>query len=180
MMICPRQISQRNARRRRRCAGGGFTFVELMTALVIFAMLATAACILLFGALNTNRHVQSLTTAESEIELAMRRMVNNIHEAQTGSIAVGTSTLTLLTQDDPAHGYSNGASVIYSLQADSSNAGQQDLMENDQRYGTNTLVHNVTTFNIALVSGSTALYQVDLVVGTKVKEERHFQVAARN
>jgi hypothetical protein len=110
----------------------------------------------------------------------MRRIANNIREGQSGSITVGASTLATLTQSDPTDGYPNGATVSYFLQADPNNASQQVLMENDQRFGSNILVHNVTTFTVAAVSGIAGLYQIDLVVGSQMIEERHFKVYARN
>ena len=157
-----------------------FTLLELITGLVILAIISTAICTLPFGSMNADRYLRSYTSAQSEIELGMRRIVNNLHEAQTGSITTGTSTLNTLTQSDTLHNLPGGATVAYSLQADPSNTGQQILMENDERYGNNALVHNVTTFNAALVSGVPNLYQIDIVVGSPTIAERHFRVFARN
>jgi hypothetical protein len=53
-------------------------------------------------------------------------------------------------------------------------------MENDQRYGNNAIVHNVSTFTITAVTGAAGLYQIDLVVNSQMTEERHFKVFARN
>ncbi|HUO10469.1 MAG TPA: type II secretion system protein [Phycisphaerae bacterium] len=157
-----------------------FTLLELITGLVIIAIISTAVCTLTLGSMNTDRYLRSTTTAQSEVELAMRRIINNVHEAQTGSVTVGVHTLNTLTQADAPHGYSSGATVAYCLQADPANAGQQVLMENDQRYGNNVLVHNVTTFNVTQVSGISGLYQIDLVAGSAAVSERHFKVFTRN
>lgn len=162
---------------RARCA---FTLVELVLALLVLSVIAVAVCTMTFGAMNDDRYLRSANLGQSEVEMAMRRIANNIREAQTGSITLGTSTLSTLTQADTAHGYASGATVAYSLQTDATISTQKDLMENDQRYGNNVLVHNVTTFNVTAVSGITSLYQVDLVAGSQPVSERHFQVLGRN
>jgi len=155
------------------------TLVELLISVLVLAIVSTAITTLLFGAMNDNRYLESTGTAQSELELAMRRITNNIREAQTGAVVLGTSTLAMTTQPDSADGYPAGATVSYALQ-NSSVTGQKDLAETDQRYGTNVLVHNVTTFTVAAVSGIPDLYQIDMIVGTSPKEERHFKVYARN
>jgi type II secretory pathway pseudopilin PulG len=159
---------------------GAFTLVELMLALLVTLILSVGVCTLTAGALRTDKNVRAIVLGQNEVDLAMRRIVNNIKEAQTGSIVVGTGTLSTLTQPDSADGYSSGATVSYALAADASNAGQNDLVETDQRYGSNVLVHNVTTFSVAAVSGYTSLYQVDIVSGTTPVSERHEQVYGRN
>ncbi len=158
----------------------GFTLVEVLIAVVILAVVSTAIVTMIFGAMNDNRYLQNTGTAQSEIELAMRRITNNLREAQTGSITIGAHTIATLTQADSIDGYPSGATVSYALQVSTTTTGQKDLAETDQRYGTNVLVHNVTTFNAALVSGIANLYQIDVVVGTTTPEERHFKVLARN
>jgi prepilin-type N-terminal cleavage/methylation domain-containing protein len=170
----------------------GFTLVELMVALTVIGIISAAVVVLIEGASNSDSYLRACNTAESEIDIAVRRVANNIMEAQTGSIVVGSAnvtsgsttvasaTLTTLTQPDNANSYPFGVTVIYTLQADPSNPGQFILTENDQRYGTNTLVHNVKTFNIGAVSGFTNLYQIDLVLGGVMANERHFKVYAPN
>jgi prepilin-type N-terminal cleavage/methylation domain-containing protein len=172
----PRGARERPRIRMRRA----FTLIETILALTIFAMISLSVCILIVAAMNTDRVLRSTNTAQSEMEFAIGRISNNIRECQTGSLTVGTSTLSTLTQADVANGYSSGATVSYSLQADPNAAGQNMLMENDQRYGNNALVHNVKTFSVAAVSGVDGLYQIDLVVGSQMTEERHIKVFTRN
>ena len=159
----------------------GFTLLELMLALAVNCVVFTAVGVLVYGGVRADSYLQSCNTTQAEVELAMRRMSNNLRTAQTGSITLGTGTFTTLTAPDTAHGYPNGATVVYSLVSDPLHSGQKLLNENDPRYGsTNTLAHNVTTFNIALVTGFVDLYQVDLVTGTAPVVERHFRVQNRN
>lgn len=156
------------------------TLVELLVALVVVAILSTAITTLVFGAMNDNRYLQNNAVAQSELELAMRRITNNIREGQTGTVAVGPSALSMVTQPDSADGYPSGVTVSYAVQNSTTVTGQKDLTETDQRYGTNVLVHNVTTFSAAQVSGISNLFQIDIVVGTAPQTERHFKVFARN
>ena len=176
----------------RRSPCHAFTLAELMVALVVTTVVSTAVIVLLTGALNSDRYVRACNTAESEMDLALRRLANNIMEAQTGSVVVTTAnvtsgsntvssaTLSTLTQPDNANNYPVGVTVSYALGADAANPGQFVLSENDQRYGTNTLIHNVKTFNVTLVSGAADLYQIDLVLGGVMGNERHFKVLCRN
>jgi prepilin-type N-terminal cleavage/methylation domain-containing protein len=165
---------------------GGFTLLELLLALAINCVIFTAVGVLVYGGVRTDSYLQSCNTAEAEVDLAMRRMVHNLQTAQDNSITLGTSTFTIITGPDSNSyngvTYPNGATVTYSLQNDPLHTGQKLLVENDPRYGStaNTLAHNVTTFNIALVTGMSSLYQVDLVTGTAPVAERHFQVFGRN
>ncbi|MEI8194963.1 MAG: prepilin-type N-terminal cleavage/methylation domain-containing protein [Phycisphaerae bacterium] len=159
----------------------GMSLVELIVALLILSLISTAVCTLTFGAFNTDRFLRVRNTALAEIELAAARMTNNIREAQTGSIVVGTGTLTTMTQADTAHGFPNGVTVSYSLRADPVNTGMSQIIENDPRYGaTNVLANNVSTFTVATVAGITGLYQVDIVINSKPIEERHLKIFCRN
>jgi type II secretory pathway pseudopilin PulG len=171
----------RSPQETRRIAGGGaFTVVELVLALTIISILGTAVVTMLMGASQSDNYLSNCLTAQSETDLAIRRIINNIREAQTGSIVLGPSTLATLTQPDNPDGFPVGVAVSYAVQPDPSNASQNVLQETDQRWGTNTLVHNVTTFSVTAVSGIPNLYQVDLVVGSPVTSERHVQVFGRN
>lgn len=157
-----------------------FTLLELILAMVILVIISAAVCALTTGSMNVDRYMRSCTDGQSEVDFTMRRIANNVREAQSGSITFTATTLNTMTQSDPAHGYSTGATVAYSLLPDPSNLSQRILVENDQRYGTNTLVHNVTTFNVAQVAGFSSLYQIDIVAGTPNVSERHFKALARN
>ena len=162
--------------KRRRFA---FTLLELILSLVVLAIIS-AVCALTTGSMNVDRYMRACTDGQSEVEFAMRRIAGNLREAQSGSITFTATTLNTLTQSDPGHGYPNGATVSYSLLPDPSNLFQHILVENDQRYGTNTLVHNVTTFNVAQVPGFSSLYQMDIVAGAPNISERHIKALARN
>src|SRR5947209_4609346 len=99
----------------------GMTLLELMLALSITTMLGSAMCALIAGAMNTDRFLRSTNSAQSEIEVVVDHLSNNIREAQSGSIVVGTGTLSTLTQPDAANGYANGSTVSYSLATDPTN-----------------------------------------------------------
>ncbi len=103
-----------------------FTLIEIITALTIITVLSTAVCTMLFGALNGDRFLRSTNAAQCEIELAMRRITNNIREGQAETMTVGTSTITTLTQADVVNGYPSGATVTYALQAESGECGAAD------------------------------------------------------
>ena len=163
-------------------ARAGFTLLEMILATVVIALISTAVCTLITGAMNSDRYVRSSTAAQAEVELATRRLTHNLQTAQTGQITLtGTNSVTVVSQPDPTNGYANGATVVYSLRTNPSNSSQQQLIENDPRYGgINVVANNVTTFQIALVSGFVDLYQIDLVLGSQPPAERHFKVYNRN
>ena len=159
----------------------GFTLLELILALVISAIVSLAVVTLLFAALADDRYLRTAHSSQAEVELAVRRIANNIREAQTGSIVVGTGALTTKTQPDATNGYPNGVTISYALQTDPANTGRKQLVETDPRYGTsNVLANNVSTFTIAAVSGIDGLYAVDLVIASNPASERHIRVYARN
>jgi hypothetical protein len=163
----------------------GLTLLELVLALASCAILFTAVGAMVFATVREDRYLQACHAGSAEVELAMRRIAYNIRTAQPGSIVLGANTLTTVTAADSTNGYPSGATVIYSLANDTSNAGQKVLIENDPRYGaTNVLAHNVSTFsftnNITNFSGVTDLYQIDLVLLGPPIVERHFQVYGRN
>ena len=158
----------------------GFTLIELLLALTVVSIMGTAVCYLIVAAMDGDSSLRTIHSAESEVDVAVARITNNMLECQSGQLVTGTSTLSTLTQADAANSMPSGATVSYGLQNDPAHSGQKMLMENDQRYGNNALVHNVTTFNVAAVSGVAGLYQVDLVVAGPIVVERHFKVYARN
>lgn len=159
----------------------GFTMVELLMALMILALITTAVTTMTFGAMNTDRFLRSTNTAQAEAELAMRRIAFNLRTAQTGSITISGTTLTTLSQPDSANNAPNGATVVYSLRTNPTNANQKQLMENDARFGgLNVLANNVSTFTITPVSGIANLYRVDLIIASSPIVERHFNISCRN
>ena len=140
----------------------GFTLVELMTTLVIFALIATAATSMMASSANTQRYVVNNVNANSAAELAFRRIIENIRSSSQCACPTATE-IDLVTQPDSSSTVYN---VTYSL------VGTQ-LMESDDRYGTNVLCTNVSTFapvhvvsttNPALLSTNPSIFQITLQV----------------
>lgn len=158
--------------RRRR----GFTLLEMVVALTVLAVLSVSVTALLYGALNTDRHVRQVGSAASEVDLAVRRITHNVRTASAMSSPAGTtavSTLSTVTQPDASNG---GATytVTYALV-------NGDLVETDSRYGTNTLVRDVSAFTVALQgSGSPRVVVITLQAGEGTGVRRQFRVACRN
>ncbi len=128
----------------------GMTMVELLTSLVIVSVLSLAVFALLGAALNTDRYMRTSTNTTTSVELAIRRMLHNVRTASsltTPTTGTATSTLTTVTQPDP-----NNSNATYTVTYTLSGG---NLTENDTRYGTNTLLSNVTAFNVTLVNTAT-------------------------
>ncbi|MGN6367833.1 MAG: PulJ/GspJ family protein [Phycisphaerae bacterium] len=141
---------------------GAFTLVELMTTLVIFALIATAATSMMASSANTQRYVMNNVNANSQAELAFRRIVENIRSSSQCWVP-NANEIDLWTQPDANK---TPHSVIYSL------VGTQ-LMESDDRYGTNVLATNVTTFapsqavsttNPSLLSSNPSIFQLTITI----------------
>jgi prepilin-type N-terminal cleavage/methylation domain-containing protein len=141
---------------------GAFTLVELMTTLVIFALIATAATSMMASSANTQRYVNNNVTANSQVELAFRRIVENIRSSSQCACPNATE-IDLVTQPDSSGTVYN---ISYTL------VGTQ-LIESDDRYGTNVLCTNVSTFspvhvvsttNPALLSANPSIFQLTLEV----------------
>ena len=82
-------------------------------------------------------------------------------------------TLTIKTQGDAANGYASGATVTYSVSNGS-------LVENDQRFGTNTLVANVATFSVQRVNTSPTQVSITITSNTIPAVTRTAIVTCRN
>lgn len=160
----------------------GLTLIETMLSLVVFAILAVAGFTVLSGALNTDRYLRSANTTESEIELATRRITNNLRTAAamaTPTTTTAGNTLSITTQPDT--GNSNAQyTVSYSI-----NASNQ-LVETDSRYGAgtagnNVLLNNVATFSVQLQStASPRVIQVTVTTSAPQAVTRSFKVYCRN
>ena len=138
---------------RRSATPRAVTLLELLLALSIVAVLSTAVAAMLVGAGDTNQFVNDSNDATSQVENAYRRILHNVRTAQSLSNPSDTTvhtpgTLTIKTQNDAANGYASGATVTYSVSGG-------NLVENDQRWGTNTLVPNVATFSVQKISSTT-------------------------
>ena len=127
------------------------TLVELVVAkALIVSAISIAAFTLLDGALNANRYIRTSTNTTSTVELAIRRILHNVRTASaltTPTTGTATSTLTTVTQPDASNGNAT-YTVTYTLTSG-------NLTENDTRYGTNTLLSNVTAFTVTLVNTAT-------------------------
>jgi type II secretory pathway pseudopilin PulG len=164
------------------------TFVELMLALIIVGLVMTAAYTLLAGTLNTDRYLSTANTTESEVELAIRRLTNNLRTAApyasmvpAAGTAVNTVSTTLTVQTQPDPNNSNQQYVVtYSV-----NASHQ-LIENDSRYGSgaaanNVLCNNVASFQVMVMNSSAPMVlQVTLTTSAPQPVSRVFQIMCRN
>jgi prepilin-type N-terminal cleavage/methylation domain-containing protein len=140
----------------------GFTLVELMTTLMIFALIATAATSMMASSANTQKYVLNNVNAVSSAELAFRRIVENIRSASQCTCPTAAE-IDLVTQPDT----SKTGNPVYNIQY--TIVGSQ-LMEFDDRYGAavgvgNVLATNVTTFNVTVVqSTKPTMYQLTLTL----------------
>jgi prepilin-type N-terminal cleavage/methylation domain-containing protein len=121
----------------------GLTLVELMATLMIFAVVSAAAMSMLMSSANTQRYVLKSVNSSSQVELAFRRIVENLRSASQAT-CLGTTELDLVTQADTSKTGNPVYNVSYAL------VGSQ-LIENDDRYGSNVLAANVTSFSITPV-----------------------------
>jgi prepilin-type N-terminal cleavage/methylation domain-containing protein len=170
---------KRQIRRRR-----GLSLLELTMALTVFAILALAGYTLIAGAMNTDRYLRAANTAESEMELAIRRITFNLRTAAvmtTPSTTTASSTLTITTQPDTSN---SNAQYTVSYRVSNGN-----LIENDSRYGTagsaaadNTICRNVSTFTVQLLNTTSSPKTITVTLTTTGAQPvtRTFKVACRN
>lgn len=156
--------------------------MELMIGLTIFSIMATAVFGMLMGAMNTDRYLRAANTTESEVELATRRITNNLRTASamaTPTTTTAGNTLSITTQPDSGNGNAT-YSVSYSI-----NASNQ-LIETDSRYGAgaagnNVICNNVATFSVQLQTvSSPKVIRVTLTTSGPQAVTRSFQVTCRN
>ena len=146
----------------------GFTLVEIMCTLMIFALVATAGTYLMGAMASGQEFFREGTDSQSEVEFAIGRMVENVRAATAvaspSSTAV-SSSLSLTAID--------GSSVIYSRDAN------HNLTE---RIGTatSTLVHDVTSFSVAETSGNSKAFTITISAGTQEPISRTITVFGRN
>jgi len=158
----------------------GFTLVELLVSLVIIAILSVAVSTMLVGAAKTNLFVLNETDAVSQAENALRRIMHNLRTASAISAPAtmtSSSTLTLVTQTDPATG--NPYTITYTLTGTT-------LTESDPRYNTsggspNTIASNVSAFSVTRNSlSSPQTVTVMITVGTAAPVSRSVTIYCRN
>lgn len=162
--------------KRAACRRRGFTLVELMISLIIFALVASAAGSLLYSTLNTNTYVSSATGAASQVDLAMDRMIENLRSASWAQ-AYSPNQLYLKTENDPNNN-NQPDTLEYSL-----NSSAQ-LTETNTLYGSTPLVlaSNVQTFSVTLLKTGPTLYRITLVLKppSSPAVTRNCDVACRN
>ncbi len=163
--------------KRERPFRGGLTLIELMLSLVIVTVLSAAVMALLTAGSEGTRYVTSAGNTVSQVDQACRRMAFNLRMASTldsPSGTTATNTFTVHTQQDAANG-SATYQVIYAVD------GNNNLTEADDRFGTNTLVQNVTSFSIARqTTTSPTEVQITVTAGTSPVVTRTFTVLCRN
>ena len=159
----------------------GMTLVELIVGLSAVATVSVAVTALLQGAARTSLFINSQNDAISQVETAYRRIAHNLRAASALTAPANTtptSTLTLVTQPDPANGNAT-YTVTYTL-------SNGNLTESDPRYNTagntpNVLLQNVTTFSVTRISASspTSLL-VTITSGTSPPVTRSVILYCRN
>ena len=133
--------------RMRKTCVRGFTLVELMVALSIFSAMSTAIVSLMFYAYDANRYVRSKSDLVTQVESAMRRIMDNTRSASTLGPNFSSTVLHEFTQADL-----DVSNLKYSIQYNIDNNG--DLVETHDLYGTNVIVKGATAFNVTMLQGS--------------------------
>jgi prepilin-type N-terminal cleavage/methylation domain-containing protein len=154
----------------------GVTLMELLLALTIVAMVSTAVAFMLAGAGKTNSYVINETDAMSQVETAYRRILHNVRTASAlttpnDSTLHAPGTLTITTQADT--GYPSGATVTYSVSGG-------NLVENDQRYGSNTILSNVSTFSVQRTHSTPTTLSITITSSTVPAVTRSIIITCRN
>jgi prepilin-type N-terminal cleavage/methylation domain-containing protein len=157
-----------------------FTLVELLLALVITSLLATAVAAMLTGAAKTSQFVTTETDATFRTETAARRIIYNLRHASAIAVPVTTTagnTLTLVTQSDASN---SGAKYTISYYLSGTN-----LVESDPRYNVgstpNIIATDIATFSVtrnSLASPQTVL--ITITTNTSPAVTRSFTVYCRN
>ncbi|HWB54250.1 MAG TPA: prepilin-type N-terminal cleavage/methylation domain-containing protein [Tepidisphaeraceae bacterium] len=146
----------------------GFTLVEIMCSLMIFAMVATAGTCLMGAMANGEEFFRDGTDAQSEVEFAIGRMVENVRAATAVSSPSSTSATSTLSLTSIA-----GQTVSYSRNS------SKELVE-QVGSTSNVLVHDVTTFSVAETSGNAKAFTITISAGTQEPITRTITVFGRN
>jgi prepilin-type N-terminal cleavage/methylation domain-containing protein len=154
----------------------GVTLVETMLAISIVGIVSTAVAVLLTGAGRTHQYVHNETEAMAQVENAYRRILHNLRTASalttpSNNTLASPGTITLTTQPDT--GYASGATVTYSVSGG-------NLVETDQRYGTNTILTGVATFSVQRVGTSPTRISITITSNTVPAVTRSGIIACRN
>jgi type II secretory pathway pseudopilin PulG len=156
------------------------TLVELIMALAIMSVICTAVLALLTASAHTNAAITATITSQQELEMALRRMIQQTRMCSSLTVPSGNSngtSFSLTTQPDTAN--SNASySVSYSMVAV---GGLNQLQETDTRYGTSVLIHDVQSFDVKLKNaGSPAVLIVTVTVGRNPSSTRTIRITPRN
>jgi prepilin-type N-terminal cleavage/methylation domain-containing protein len=134
----------------------GFTLVELMVSLTIFSLMSTAIVSLMFASYETNAYVRAESTLVTQVETALRRIIDNTRSASTLGPLFSSTRLDEFTQADADH-----SNLKYEIQYYVNN--NNELVETHDLYGTNVLVPGVTSFSVATIQSTTpTMLQVTL------------------
>ena len=154
----------------------GMTLLELMLALSITSMVGGATAMLMVGAANTSKFVNTSGDAVWQIDNSLRRITHNLRAGSSldsPSSTAPTNAFTVHTQPDAGNG-----NVTYQV---SYQLAGTNLQETDSRYGTNTIAQNVTAFSATRVSiASPVTVSITLTIGTSPPTTRTFVVLCRN
>lgn len=153
-----------------------FTLIELMIALVIFALIAVAGTYLLLASCDTQQYVQNSAAADSEVEFARQRITENIRAAT--AVVISGSTITITSP--PSSLISGGTfTITYSILGSTLTETYLNNT-NNQTYTSGTLVHNVTQFSVSKLAANPKAFQLVLTAGTTPSVQRTFVAFARN
>lgn len=127
----------------------GYTLAELTVSLSIFAFMAMSITSLMFASYRTNRYVKAETDTLSQVDQALRRMVDNFRSGANLGNSFSTTCLDVVTQADPDNANLK-YNVTYAVGSDGC------LYENHTLYGSNLLVPNVgsTGFSVRVYQSS--------------------------
>ena len=175
----------------------GFTLVELMVAISIFAVASLAVTSLLFATMNTNRYIRDTSDNVSQSELAFRRVVEYLRSASGDprypvvmtTSPYSTTDVGIATPLTKAVG-SNRCTLVLEYQYDPFGHTLTEI----GRWLTSTgsvadsyatvLAANVTAFSIVPVanqpSGSLLQYTVTLTIDNERPLTRESLVAVRS
>jgi prepilin-type N-terminal cleavage/methylation domain-containing protein len=165
-----------------RCFRRAFTLVELLIALVVMVVITTAVGLLLQGSARSYGAMNSMVSAQWEIELALRRIVTQTRfctSLTTPNTTTAGTTLDITSQADPDNGNATYA-ISYSLITAAD--GTKQLQESDPRYGNSILVHDVVSLDIHLLNPTDPKVVVITIVAGKSPNvvTRTLQVTPRN
>ena len=170
------------------------TLVELIVAMVVMAIVSTAAFAVLFAATGMNRYVQNQDAALWDAELAWHRLLANGRAAlSTTSFPIaGTAPVVApdangqsrLTVTVPDVANSTTRTVVYYC---TGTTAPYTLVENDPRYNVggnpSVVAHNVQSFAASLTTTSGEQIWIDLRLApsnTGFVIRRHICIDCRN